>query len=482
MTTNRQKISTTGFYDWGLLTVVMTLLGVGMVMVFSASFAHGLDGYGDPFFYITRQVIWCLIGLAAMILASRIPYHLWERWSVLLMAVALFALMIVVIFGSERFNATRTFFGGSVQPSEPAKIIIVMYISAWLASKGERIRDVRVGLLPFSVLMGAIAVLIVAQPNISTAILIVATASIMFFIAGAEMKQLLLVGAGATATFWLVIRYSTYANSRVQRYWESLWDPMLSDEYQVQQAVEALIRGGLTGLGIGNSDAKLPGYLPVVWSDNIFAVIGEETGLLGALLIIFLYATLAYLGLRTALQAPDNFGMLLATGITASLTLQTILNMAVIVAAAPPTGVTLPFISYGGSSLVTALGAVGILLNISRHTSEGKSPRTSGTKSYASFDFGWRNRGTRLSGTLNHRTTGNQRASRTTTGRSNRPTKRTASRTTSSAAKHTTRSRTTRTRTTSANSRTGNRSNSRTRNDTAQRRRTANRTGSRARR
>ncbi|MCB0189767.1 MAG: FtsW/RodA/SpoVE family cell cycle protein [Caldilineaceae bacterium] len=319
-TINRQRAHTqnsTGHYDWGMLSIVMILVGMGLVMVFSASFAQGINGYDDPYFFIMRQLIWCVLGLVAMVVAARIPYRVWEHWSIVLMAFALFALMMVVIFGSERTGAIRTFFNGSIQPSEPAKIIIVMYISAWLASKGERIRDVRVGLLPFSVLMGAIAVLIVAQPNISTAILIVATASIMFFIAGAEMKQLLVIGAGAATTFWLVIKYSSYANGRVQRYLESLWDPMRSDEYQVQRSVQALIRGGFWGRGPGNGEAQLPGFLPLTWSDNIFAVIGEEMGLIGALFVILLFALLAYFGLRTALRAPDNFGMLMATGITA---------------------------------------------------------------------------------------------------------------------------------------------------------------------
>lgn len=409
VSTKNRTSTAAGTYDWGLLSIVMLLFGLGMVMVFSASFAWGYADYQDPYFYVFRQLLWGVSGLVVMVVVANIPYKIWERWSVVLMAIALLALMAVIAVGSERFNATRTFLGGSVQPSEPAKIIIVMYVSAWLASKGKRIRDVRVGLLPFSVLMGAIAVLIVAQPNISTAILIVTTASIMFFIAGAELKQLLVVGAGGAATFWLVIRYSSYAHDRVAKYMASLWNPMQSDEYQVQRAVEALIRGGLFGQGIGNSQAKIPGYLPVVWSDNIFAVVGEEMGLLGALLVILLFALLAYFGLRTALRAPDNFGMLLATGITASLTLQAILNMAVIVAAAPPTGVTLPFISYGGSSLVTALAAIGILLNISRHagtpavagaaSSSGaaQSPTGTGKQTYAHFDFGWRDRWPRLS-------------------------------------------------------------------------------------
>lgn len=322
-----------------------------------------------------------------------------------MMGLALLALMAVVVFGSEKFGATRTFFGGSVQPAELAKIIVIIYISAWLASKGKRIRDVRVGLLPFSVLLGAVAVLIVAQPEISAAILIVSTASVMFFIAGAELKQLLVVGICTAATFWLVISNSSYAQGRLDRYLDSIWNPMQSDEYQVQLGVEALARGGPVGTGIGDGQAKLPGFLPLSWSDNIFAVVGEEMGLIGTLLVILLFALLAYRGLRIALHAPDNFGMLLATGITSSLILQALLNIAVIVAASPPTGVTLPFISYGGSSMVTALAAIGILLSVGRYSGETVQRSSElGNLTYARFDFGWRNRRPRVSRTSRRNT------------------------------------------------------------------------------
>jgi cell division protein FtsW len=388
-------------YDWGLISVVALLLALGLVMVFSASYARGLVGFEDPYYFAIRQLIWGGIGVVVMIVAARIPYQWWERGSVPLMGVGLLALVTVLVFGADRFGSTRTYFGGSVQPSEPVKVIVILYVGAWLASKGSRIRDVRVGLLPFSVLMGAISVLIVAQPEVSTAILIVASAGIMFFIAGAELKQLLLILVVGATTFGLVLNYSSYASGRLDRYWASVWDPMQSEEYQVQRSVEALARGGPLGVGVGNGDAQLPGYLPLTWSDNIFAVVGEELGLLGALVVILLFALLAYRGLRIALRAPDNFGMLVAVGITSSLILQALLNTAVIVAAAPPTGVTLPFMSYGGSSLVTALGAVGILLSISyygtaRPQASGGTAQP-GKQAYASFDFGWRNRGPRLS-------------------------------------------------------------------------------------
>jgi len=420
MTAQKRGATDNRTYDWGLVSIVATLLAFGAVMVFSAGFAQGIYGLNNPYYFFIYQLIWIALGTVALIAAARIPYGIWEKWSVPLMGVAVLSLIAVVLFGDETFGSTRTFFGGRVQPSEPAKIAIIIYISAWLASKGERVRDVQVGLLPFAMLMGIITVLLVSQPDISTAFLIVATATIMFFIAGANLKQLALIAAGGAITFWLIIRYSTYAGGRVERFVESFRDPIASNEWQTGQAMRALARGGLTGVGLGNGEAKLPGRLPVSWSDNIFAVIGEELGLLGALLVILLFALLAYRGLRTALRAPDNFGMLLATGITAQVTLQALLNTAVAVAMAPPTGVTLPFISYGGSSLVTLMGGIGILLSVSRARGQMTSDTSSlasslgpsGQSAYARSDFRWRDRGTRVSGAGSGRTTPASQASR----------------------------------------------------------------------
>ena len=202
----------------------------------------------------------------------------------------------------------------------------------------------------------------------------------------------------------------------------SIRNPLESAEWQSVQSAQAMINGGALGVGVGNSQAKYPGYLPVSWSDNIFAIIGEELGLVGALFVILLFALLAYRGLRIALERPDNFGMLLATGITTLLILQAVLNTAVVVAVAPPTGVTLPFISYGGSSLVTALGAIGIMLNISRQIRPGVAPpAATGNLAYARFDFGWGNGRPRLSGNRRRRT---NRTSTKKSGSSSRRTNR----------------------------------------------------------
>lgn len=398
MTANARTAKPKGRYDWGLLSVVTILLILGVVMVFSASYPRGIEGFDDPYYFVFRQVVWLVIGVAGLIVAARIPYTFWERWSIPIMGVALLSLLAVILFGAERFGATRTYYQGSVQPSEPAKVAIIIYVSAWLTSKGRRIREARAGLLPFGVLMGIVAVLIVLQPEISTAVLIVATAAIMLFVAGADLKQLAAVGVIATGTFLLVIQYSSYAGDRIQRYLASVGNPIASDEWQVSQGVQALMRGGLFGRGLGNGLAQQTGYLPVSWSDNIYGVIGEELGLLGALFVILMFALLAYRGLRIALRAPDNFGMLLATGITTILILQTLLNMAVIVAVSPPTGVTLPFVSYGGSSLVASLIGIGVLLSISRF-SVASAPRTSqpGRYAYERVDLGRGNGRSRVS-------------------------------------------------------------------------------------
>lgn len=388
-----------GRYDWGLLSVVTILLMLGLVVVFSASYPRGIEGFNNPYYFIGRQLMWLALGVAALIVAARIPYTWWERWSIPIMGITLVALLVLIPFGAERFGARRTFFEGSVQPSEAAKLAIIIYVATWLASKGRRIRDVRAGLLPFGVLMGIVTVLIVLQPEISTAILIVVTSAVMLFIAGAAVKQLAVIGVVSAGTFLAVIYYSGYAADRVARYWASVSNPVASDEWQVSQSVQALMRGGLFGRGLGNGLAQQTGFLPLAWSDNVFGVIGEEMGLLGALFVVALFALLAYRGLRIALAAPDTFGMLLATGVTTSLILQALLNMAVTTAISPPTGVTLPFISYGGSSLLASMFGVGLLLSISRYGVDAASQtQQAGRYSYERVDLGRGNGRPRLSG------------------------------------------------------------------------------------
>lgn len=410
-----------GGFDWELLSIATAMLVFGVVMVFSASYPYSVLGSTHPFYFVARQLVWVVIGGAIMLVLARIPFTVWETWAVPIFIITMATLAILLMIGVARFGSTRTFFGGSVQPSQPAKVAIVIYVAAWLASKGDRIRDVRAGLIPFSVLLGVLTVLIVFQPSISTAVLIVITAAIMFFVAGAAIGQLVVILLLGATTFWLLISNSSYAGDRVQRYVESVWDPLQSTEHQVQQSVQALTTGGPLGVGVGQGTGQLVGYVPLAWTDNIYAIIGQELGFVGAVLVIVLFGLLTWWGLRIAMRCRDTFGMLLALGLSVMLATQALLNMAVVAAIVPPTGVPLPFFSYGGSSMVTAMAAVGLLLSISRfgrtsvrtpatqsqmermqpvRTPNTYSSQSAGTRftSDASSDFGGRDRRTRLSG------------------------------------------------------------------------------------
>ncbi len=418
------------------------MLIYGLVMVFSSSYPNSLLRKDHPFYYVGYQLAWIGAGLVVMVVAARIPYTIWERFSVPLMGAAVAMLMLLLIIGAERFGSTRSLVGGSIQPSQPAKVIIIIYIAAWLASKGDRIRSVKVGLFPFGVLLGFLTLLVVLQPSISTAVLIVLTAIIMFFLAGAAIGQLFVIGVISGLTFWFVINYISYASDRLTKYWNSIWDPINSAEHQVQYSIQALTQGGPIGVGIGQGVAQYPGFVPVPWSDNIYAIIGEELGLVGTLLVVLLFALLAWRGLRIAMRCRDPFGMLLAVGLTSMLVVQGLLNMAVVVAWIPPTGVPMPFFSYGGSAMVATMAAVGLLFSISHYSRNrpaakttvrtavglaaiGPRPNTTARtraaapvrKSYATqakigveqnagLDFGWGDGGSRLSGSGSGSATG----------------------------------------------------------------------------
>lgn len=418
---NTRTAKSTGSYDLTLLLSVLGLVVLGLVMVFSASFHRGLEGYENAYYFILRQVMWVALGLVALVIAARIPYHVWETWSILLMGLALILLLGVIVLGSKLFGSTRTLFEGSVQPSEAVKIIVIIYISAWLTSKGDRIKDLNYGLIPFGVLMGVVGALIVAQPDISTAVLIVLTACVLFFIAGAELRQILIIGVLASFTLWIVITQNDYAGDRIDQYLASTENPLISPSWPIRSATVAVVSGGPLGAGIGAGEMKA-GWIPLSWSDNIFAVVGEEMGLLGSLLVVILFALFAYRGFQIALRARDNFGMLMATGITTLILLQAVVNLAVILALAPPTGITLPFISYGGSSMLVLLAAVGLLLSVSKYgtiaqpgSSKAGRAAPRGEATYAHLDFGWRDRWSRLSGAGRGRSPGRSK-SRTAKG------------------------------------------------------------------
>jgi cell division protein FtsW len=374
--------------DYPLIIILASLLLIGLMMVYSSSFDFGYTVFDQPTYFFGRQIIWALLGTAGMIVMMSIDYHTWRRFSIPLMAGTLFLLILLLIVGTERLGSVRFFFGGSVQPSELCKLIIIIYVADWLSSKGERLRVVTYGLVPFAILIGVVAGLIVMQPDFSTAILIVVTAIAMFFIAGADVVQLAIGFMFGGATFGFLIRRSPHALARIKAYLDSLFGGDMS--YHVQQNLSALKAGGVSGVGLGNGVFKL-GFLPLAHNDSIFAVLGEELGLIGCLLVVGLFVALAYRGFQIALEAVDDFGTVLAAGLTCWLIFQALINFAVTTNTLPFTGIPLPFISYGGSSLAVSMTGVGLLLGISRGNVEERS------EEIARYDFGRRDGRPRIS-------------------------------------------------------------------------------------
>ncbi|MCB0193417.1 MAG: putative lipid II flippase FtsW [Anaerolineae bacterium] len=353
--------------DYLLVIAIAALAIIGLMMIYSATFALGYQLFQQPAYYFIRQLLWMGIGTLAMIAFTQIEYHTWQRYSVPIMAGTLVLLLAVLFVGDERFGGQRWLFKGSIQPSELSKLAIVIYIAAWLSSKGEKIKQLSYGLVPFAILLGLITGLIVLQQDLSTAMLVGATAMAMFFIAGGNLLQIMVSGLLGGATLYFLITRSAYRLARIASFLDPLSSDPLGDGYQIRQILIALGSGGITGLGLGASRQKF-GYIPASHTDGIFAILGEELGLIGCLVVIALFAFLAYRGFRIALAAPDAFGTILASGITCGLIFQAIVNIGVVTASLPFTGVPLPLISFGGSSLVVSMASLGLLLAVSRRT------------------------------------------------------------------------------------------------------------------
>ncbi len=359
--------------DYGLIIITLALLCIGIVMVYSASLVASYAEHGNQTYFFQRQLLWCAVGVVTMFLFMRIPYYLWQRISLLAMVVSVGLLVAVLIpgIGSTVLGATRWVRIGEVglQPSELCKVTLAIYMAAWLSKKGERVREFGYGLVPFVVILALIVALIMKQPDMGTALVIIGTAVTIFFVSGANLLQLIpvgLVGAGGMA---MLAFNSSYRHGRLTAFMDP-WAYSEDSGYHVVQSLIALGSGGIQGLGLGDSRQKFPGLLPFPYTDSIYAVIGEELGLVGCTVVLALFLLLAYRGLRTAWRARDGFGSLLAIGISCQMVLQAFLNIAVVTSTVPFTGITLPFVSYGGSSMLVSFAAMGILLNVTKYTKE----------------------------------------------------------------------------------------------------------------
>lgn len=352
--------------DYVMAILVGLLVLIGVMMVYSVSVGPNVQtGSADPFSLVERHLGMLVIGLGVMMIFARLDYHLLMRYAVPLMLVTLVLLVALLIFGHEENGARRWLFGPSVQPGEIAKLVTLIYVAAWSASKGKKLKRLVYGLIPFSILIGFVAGLIILQPNYSTAALIAGVAFTMFFIAGADLKQFVGAGMFGGAVAALVVTQSARAMSRFSTLGVEPSQELTDGSWQIAQTLIALASGGVFGKGMGTGGGQY-GYVPLAHSDGIFAIWGEETGLIGAIVLVGLFVVLAYRGFRIARHAPDDFGRVLAAGITFWLVLQAFVNIGVVTQLIPFTGQPLPFISYGGSSLVMCLASVGILLSISR--------------------------------------------------------------------------------------------------------------------
>ncbi|MDX1378333.1 MAG: FtsW/RodA/SpoVE family cell cycle protein [Anaerolineales bacterium] len=295
-------------------------------------------------------------------------YHHWRRVVLIAMLVTI-GLLITVLFVNEiRLGASRTLLNGSYQPSELAKLIAVIYLSVWLYAKRQFLHDVTIGLIPLGVILGIIGGLIYLQPDLSAAGTVMILGGLLFFLAGADLKQILFLLILAFVMAWVVVQVSATGQDRVDSFIAGLQDPTRAS-YHVQRSYEAIIKGGIFGVGLGQADTKLTG-LPFAPTDSIFAVVVEELGLFGSFLLMSLYAVLVWRGFVIARRAPDMLGTLLASGVTMWIGIEALINMSVMVGLMPFAGNALPFVSAGGSNLVSTLCAVGIIVNISRQGSD----------------------------------------------------------------------------------------------------------------
>jgi cell division protein FtsW len=380
--------------DIPLLLTVIALLVFGMLMLYSASWDFSLGAYGDPMQMFSRQVLWLGLGIVGASLLASLDYHHWRRLVLLAMALTIFLLISLLLLSEIRFNAKRAFFEGSVQPSELAKLVSIIYLAVWMFSKRENLKDIQLGLIPLGMILGIVGGLIYLQPDLSAAGTVLLLGVLLFFLAGGDLKQITLLLIAALFMGWLVVRISPTGAERVADFINGIKDPTQAS-YHVRRSFEAIVNGGIFGTGIGRSETKLLG-LPVPPTDSIFAVVAEEMGLVGSLVLIGLYGTVVWRGMVIARRAPDMLGTLLASGLALWIGLEALVNMAVMVGLMPFAGNALPFISAGGSNLVVSLGAIGILLNISRQSGmiveEGNDWRSFG----AVVDLRWRNRRRRI--------------------------------------------------------------------------------------
>lgn len=385
-----RRLRDKGFDPWLLLTAGIMII-FGLVMVYSASWDVAYRLEGNPGALFRRQLTTTMLGVAAMLVASQFPLRWLRKLALPIIGVAIASLLLVLLLGVGE-GPRRAFLSGSYQPSEMAKLALILYLAVWMESKGEKLLEWGYGFLPLMTIIGIVGGLILLQPDLSAVLTVAVVALSMFYLAGARLSQSLVVTAGGSLVAYLLVRATTTGRARWEDYVSGLVD-IEEASYHVQHSLQAFYGGGILGRGLGASREKF-GFLPAPHTDSIYAVVGEELGLVGALTVLALFVFLLWRGFQIALQSKDRLGYLMASGIVFWIGTEAMVNMSVLLGLLPFAGNALPFFSFGGSSMVTTLTAVGFLLNISRRKpEEAKDIRGH----IASVDIGRRNRRRRVS-------------------------------------------------------------------------------------
>lgn len=356
--------------DKSLIIIVGIIIVFGLIMLSSASAVVAYAKYADSYYYLKHQLFGLGLGAVAFLFFSRVDYHRWKKYAFAFLIFSIFLLVLVFIPGlSASYGKARSWisvFGFSLQPSEFVKISFLLYLAAWLESRGKKLSDISQGVGPFAVVLGVIGLLMFAQPDIGTLSIIALTSLIVYFVGGGKKSHILIIILLGTLAFAVMVQFKPYQMDR----FKCMSDPSFSagDKcYQVNQSLIAVGSGGWFGRGLGESRQKFF-YVPEVSGDSIFAIIAEEVGLIFSSLLVILYLLLFYRGYLISKYAPDGFGRILAIGIVSWITLQALINIGGMINLIPMTGVPLPFISHGGSAILSTLIAMGILVNISKQT------------------------------------------------------------------------------------------------------------------
>lgn len=355
--------------DRVLFLATILLVGLSIVMVYSASAIQAAERYQQPYFYLIRQLLWAALGTAFLAMVMKIDYRVYREPVVIWSCLGVVVLLLVVVLFRPPSNGARRWLsigGFGIQPSELAKLAAIFFVAALLERRMHRINDVKYSLLPIALLLALLCGLIVIE-DFGTALSLALIAGVMVFAAGLNYRYMIVSGAVLVPIATMLVLTEEYRRRRLLTFLNP-WEDPLGDGFQVIQSIIAVGTGGISGRGLMNGVQKLF-YLPEAHNDFIYAVIGEELGLIGTTLVLICFAVIAWRGLRIALHAPDSFGSMLALGLTVMVSLQALFNISVVLGLLPTKGIPLPLVSAGGSSLLTNLLGMGVLLNVSQHAS-----------------------------------------------------------------------------------------------------------------